>query len=369
MPSKLDWLDVSDLYLHPLPDSVGVAEIKTISVKGLLENVEEETERLFQACKNQGVFLLDLTDHDVGKKYLNEMVETVRIATHIFQSHTLEEKRTYPTRARVGIMDKGYIAEEITSEGDVKSHEVLNIPNYELFTPGAPPLTLPPWLSPHESLFRNVLVSGNRIAHAILGSLESQLKMPEGTLTSAHRLEDPSNDFLRLVRHPGFGAREEGERVSFHAHKDLSSLGLLLAPLPGLQVEHPSEPGTFKWVRPEPGTIVVNVGEGLQLLTNGVLKGVLHRVVRVPGDLTAVDRVSALVVVRAKGDMPMLPLPSPLVPRLSEEQKKRLVETSDEWAANKLRALTAIRAKEGKMLPRELAFVYREEGMPVPVGI
>ncbi|GKT44342.1 SH3 domain-containing protein [Colletotrichum spaethianum] len=266
-------------------------------------------------------------------------------------------------------MDKGYIAEEITPAGEVKSHEVLNVPNFELFSPGAPPLELPSWLATHENTFRSVAISGNEIANTILASLEKALHMSPETLTSAHRLEDPSNDFLRLVRHPGFGAREDGERISFHAHKDLSSLGLLLAPLPGLQVEHPDEPGVFKWVKPVPGTIVVNVGEGLQLLTNSVLKGVLHRVVRIPGDLTAVDRVSALVVVRAKGDMPMLPLPSPLVPCLNEEQTKKQIETSDEWAANKLRALTAIRAKEGKMLPRELAFVYKEAGMPVPIGV
>ncbi|KAL0940538.1 oxidoreductase [Colletotrichum truncatum] len=369
METKLNGLDLSDLYVCDLPENVCTAEIETISVKGLLEQDKDEAKRLFQSCQTYGVFLLDLMDHPKGKRFLSDMADTVRIAQHVFQSKTLEEKRTYTTRPRVGIMDKGYIAEETTPTGEVKSHEVLNVPNYELFSAGAPALELPPWLAPHEAMFRQVATSGNEIANTILACLETQLKLAPVTLTSAHRLEDPSSDFLRLVRHPGFGAREDGERVSFHAHRDLSSLGLLLAPLPGLQVEHPSEPGVFRWVRPKPGTIVVNVGEGLQILTNGVLKGVLHRVVRVPGHLTAVDRVSALVVVRAKGDMPMLPLPSPIIPRLSDEQKQRRIETSDEWAANKLKALTAIRAKEGKMLPKELAFVYKEAGMPVPIGI
>ncbi|KAK1974085.1 hypothetical protein LZ30DRAFT_430096 [Colletotrichum cereale] len=360
--------DLESLYDCSLPPNSTEAEIATISVRHLLEQDNENSRRLFDACRNEGVFLLDLTDHPEGMTFLSGMAETIRIAHHVFLSKTVEEKRGYGTRPRVGIMDKGYIAEEVSPQGEVKTHEVLNIPNYELFSPGAPPLDLPSWLAPHEDVFRGVARAGNWIANCIFACLEKHLQLEPNTLTSAHRLEDPSSDFLRMVRHPGFGEREKAERISFHAHKDLSSMGILLAPCPGLQVQHPLEPGTFKWVRPKVGCVVVNIGEGLELLTNGVLKGVFHRVVRVPGRLTAVDRVSSLVVVRAKGDMPMVPLPSPLIPRLSREQSERQAETSDGWAANKLKALTALRAREGKALPKELAFVYREAGMPVPVG-
>jgi isopenicillin N synthase-like dioxygenase len=40
---------------------------------------------------------------------------------------------------------------------------------------------------------------------------------------------------------------------------------------------------SWRWVEPIPGTAINNCGDALELLTNGILKSGLHRVVRALG--------------------------------------------------------------------------------------
>lgn len=236
----------------------------------------------------------------------------------------------------------------------------FQIPHYEYFCTGAGKLELPSWLISYDDMFRRTHKEGNELSNIILVAMEKALKLAPGALTSLHRLEDASSDLIRMVRHPG-RVQEEDERVTFPGHKDLSSLGLLFAPQGGLQLADPEDNGKFTWVKPIPGTLVVNIGEELEIITNGVLKGITHRVVRTSGPGASLDRVSSLIVTRVKGDAPLIPLRSPIIPERTEHQPQALVETSDEWAANKLRRITAQRAKIGKRLPKELEFVYFEQ--------
>jgi anthocyanidin synthase len=59
------------------------------------------------------------------------------------------------------------------------------------------------------------------------------------------------------------------------AHTDVSALSFILHNgVPGLQVLHGA-----RWVtaRHEPGTIIVHVGDALEILSNGRYTSVLHR--------------------------------------------------------------------------------------------
>ncbi|EAY74089.1 hypothetical protein OsI_01976 [Oryza sativa Indica Group] len=63
--------------------------------------------------------------------------------------------------------------------------------------------------------------------------------------------------------------------VGVEAHTDVSALSFILHNgVPGLQVHHA---GSWVTARPEPGTIVVHVGDALEILTNGRYTSVLHR--------------------------------------------------------------------------------------------
>ncbi|OYO24136.1 oxidoreductase [Enemella dayhoffiae] len=97
---------------------------------------------------------------------------------------------------------------------------------------------------------------------------------------------DPST-LIKLVRYPGRSDAQPRQGVG--GHKDPGVLTLLLidpAPTPGsgrvstgLQVEHD---GRWIDVDPVPGAFVVNIGELMEVATNGYLKATMHRVVSPP---------------------------------------------------------------------------------------
>lgn len=91
---------------------------------------------------------------------------------------------------------------------------------------------------------------------------------------------------IKIVRYPGLSDPEPKQGVG--AHRDGGVLTLLLVEpgKGGLQVEHEGE-----WIdAPQvPGAFVVNIGELLELATNGYLKATLHRVI---SPLIGTDRMS-----------------------------------------------------------------------------
>lgn len=112
---------------------------------------------------------------------------------------------------------------------------------------------------------------------------------------------------LKIIRYPGRDATEGDQGVG--AHKDGGFVTILLQDMQeGLQVEHE---GTWISAPPIPGTFVVNVGEVLELASNGFLRANVHRVVTPPA---GTDRLSVAFFFGARLDstVPLLDLPPDL---------------------------------------------------------
>ncbi|WKE65091.1 2-oxoglutarate and iron-dependent oxygenase domain-containing protein [Gallaecimonas kandeliae] len=112
---------------------------------------------------------------------------------------------------------------------------------------------------------------------------------------------------MKLIRYPG----QEGQasRQGVGAHKDPGYLTLVMQDgQSGLEVQ--TEEG---WVSAEPieGAFVVNIGELLELASNGYLRATLHRVVSPQG---GVERYSCAFFMAARLDsrVPLLALPERL---------------------------------------------------------
>ncbi|MFH0176422.1 isopenicillin N synthase family dioxygenase [Streptomyces cacaoi] len=110
---------------------------------------------------------------------------------------------------------------------------------------------------------------------------------------------------LKLVRYPGSAGDGAGQGVG--AHKDYGFLTLLLQDrVGGLQVQRAD--GQFHDVPPLPGAFVVNLGELLEVATNGYLVATNHRVVSPP---SAVERFSVPFFYNPRLDARVEPLPFP----------------------------------------------------------
>jgi isopenicillin N synthase-like dioxygenase len=124
----------------------------------------------------------------------------------------------------------------------------------------------------------------NRLSLKLLQAWALSLGADEHVFDEAFAKNQSS--LLKIVRYPGKEEREQGQGVG--AHKDYGVLTLLLVEpgKGGLQVEKDGE-----WIDapPIPGAFVVNIGELLEVATDGYLKATVHRVISPkPGE----DRIS-----------------------------------------------------------------------------
>ncbi|HEY0328300.1 MAG TPA: 2-oxoglutarate and iron-dependent oxygenase domain-containing protein [Rhodopseudomonas sp.] len=140
-----------------------------------------------------------------------------------------------------------------------------------------------------------------RIAIAVLRALAAALGQPDDVFEPIYA--PAPTQLLKIIRYPGRAAGESDQGVG--AHKDSGFVTILLQDrVAGLQVETDSG-----WIDapPRPGSFVVNIGEILELASNGVLRANVHRVVSPP---SGVDRLSVAFFLGARLDatVPLLDL-------------------------------------------------------------
>ncbi|TJX55742.1 MAG: isopenicillin N synthase family oxygenase, partial [Mesorhizobium sp.] len=143
------------------------------------------------------------------------------------------------------------------------------------------------------------------VAIRLLKAFALSLDQPEDAFDPIYR-EQP-NHRMKIVRYPGREATGGDQGVG--AHKDGGFLTLLLQDdNKGLQVDYD---GSWVDVDPIPGTLVVNIGELLELASNGYLRATVHRVVTPPA---GIERISVPFFFSAKLDatIPLLELPEEL---------------------------------------------------------
>ncbi|MFN5010383.1 MAG: isopenicillin N synthase family dioxygenase, partial [Gammaproteobacteria bacterium] len=169
-----------------------------------------------------------------------------------------------------------------------------------------------------REMFETFDLTGRRLLAAIARVLE----LPAGFFEDKVQL---GNSVLRVIHYPPMPPNP-AESVRAGAHEDINVITLLLgAEEPGLQVL--TRQGTWLAADPAPGSMVVNVGDMLQRLTNGVLRSTTHRVVNPASDRAQHARWSMPFFLHFNPDFPIAALPSctgpgrpePLQPILAEE--------------------------------------------------
>jgi isopenicillin N synthase-like dioxygenase len=144
-----------------------------------------------------------------------------------------------------------------------------------------------------------------RVLVRLVRALASSLGQNEHVLEPLYR-DDP-HVLVKLIRYPGRDLTASDQGVG--AHKDSGVLSLLLQDEQGgLQVQTGRG-----WVdvAPRAGTLVVNIGEILELASDGYLRATLHRVITPPAGR---ERISAAFFLGARLDatVQVLPLPKGL---------------------------------------------------------
>jgi isopenicillin N synthase-like dioxygenase len=228
-------------------------------------------------------------------------------------------------------MDPNPMLQEI-SPGVFDNTEIYNIPKF------IPDLERPqPDIVNHnrpiiESFARHI---HDEVVRKLLILFAIILELPEDYFLKVHRYDKKSDCHLRYMKYHR-RTQEENEKAAgiwSKGHTDFGSLTLLFRqPVAALQVRTPE--GEWKWVKPYPGSITVNLADSLQFLTNGFLKSSIHRVVAPPPDQRDVDRLGVLYFVRPEDDLELRPVVSEVLHRLGYDQttdNSAIGITAGEW--------------------------------------
>jgi isopenicillin N synthase-like dioxygenase len=296
--------------------SLPVLDISALDSGG--ESAEEFRNKLREVTHDVGFFYL--VGHGIPQTLIDSVMDLSRRFFDLPEAEKLLIENIHSPQFR------GYtrVGKELTAGGvdwreqiDIgEDREVVlgaGLPDYwRLEGPNLWPRSLPA-LRPTVDEWRERL---NALSLRLLRAWALALGAPEHVFDSA--FADHPFSLIKIVRYPGESGEEPQQGVG--AHRDGGVLTLLLVEpgKGGLQVEHDGD-----WIDAPsiPGAFVVNIGEMLELATDGYLKATLHRVV---SPRIGSDRISIPFFFNPALDasMPRLELD----PNLRSEQRGRSVD-------------------------------------------
>ena len=174
----------------------------------------------------------------------------------------------------------------------------------------------------------------------IMSRLDEQLGLQPDTLNALSPLHEPSGTSVRLLLTES-QATPQYDTITLGGHTDIGTATLLFHVVGGLQVlpagkENKME--NWRYVKPEPGHALVNIGDTLVEWTGGLLRSSLHRVITAPGKQAGVPRQSLAYLVRPRNSATMRRLQGGVVPGLKEGEEDEVLSVN-EWAANRTRQI------------------------------
>lgn len=161
------------------------------------------------------------------------------------------------------------------------------------------PTEVPDFRPAVAALYAALEAAGGRVLRAIARHLDLDASFFEGPTAGG-------NSILRLLHYPPVAGTPAAVRAG--AHEDINVITLLLgAEEAGLQLL--DRDGEWRDIEAPPGTLVCNIGDMLQRLTNHRLPSTTHRVVNPAGDRASVARYSTPFFLHFRPDYDIATLP------------------------------------------------------------
>ncbi|XP_077250013.1 1-aminocyclopropane-1-carboxylate oxidase 1-like [Tasmannia lanceolata] len=247
--------------------------IPTVDLSPFFNGGDEESKKkaidtIAKACSDSGFF--QILNHGVP---LTLMAQAIELSKTFFQ-YPLEEKlKSKPIAGSGAPLPAGYNRQPETSI-DRNEYLLMFIPSngsdfstFNVYPPDPPEFS---------KVLKQIASHLNKTALLLEGIVNECLGLPYNFLKEYNN--DRSGDFMALLRYfpamatenNGISEHEDGNCLTFVFQDDVG----------GLEV---SKDGEWIPVTPKEGTIVVNLGDVIQVLSNKKFKSATHRVVRKDG--------------------------------------------------------------------------------------
>lgn len=265
---------------------------------------------MMDALECEGLFHLDLQDSEVGRAFLTQAEGLLAVAKEAFQL-PLQEKERCKLIPRLG--PSGYKpmgtskATDITQKPD--STECFKVAKDQLIANVWPPAQpFPEVIIEEKQLFKDFATNSHECSMLVLRVIAKQLNLKTDSFTDLHLIDRPSMSHISLTHKPG--VTPNPNTIGLVSHTDFGSVTIIFNWLGGLQVKPLDSlvSDSYLYVRPVPGHCIVNLGDAMEVFTNGALKAIKHRVVPMPGAQSAHDRYSVCYFGKPHNDVLMKPL-------------------------------------------------------------
>ncbi|MEE4539329.1 MAG: 2-oxoglutarate and iron-dependent oxygenase domain-containing protein [Erythrobacter sp.] len=295
------------------------ADIATVSLAQPLEDIAD---KLGHSFSEYGFAVV--RDHGIAQ----DLIDRAEKASKAFFALPDPVKRSYHLEGRGGA--RGYTAfgTEKAKDADVIDlkefwHVGRDLPSghelAEFMAPNIWPNEIAEFRPVMQDLFAAFEQAGERVLEAIALHLDLERSFFKPTIADG-------NSVMRLLHYPPLGPEAPAGAIRAAAHGDINTITLLLgAQEAGLELLTRS--GEWHAVEVPEGALVINVGDMLERLTNGVLRSTMHRVVNPPGEAAHRSRYSMPFFLHFRPDYRIEPLercmsadgPSPAEPITAHE--------------------------------------------------
>ncbi|KAF9014303.1 hypothetical protein BDQ17DRAFT_1386729 [Cyathus striatus] len=261
----------------PFPSDIPVIDLPVIDYALLMSGDPSEKQKLWEAAVTLGFWYLK--GHgvdDLIKSMFSIGKQTMRL--------DFDEKMKFwqgDSGSSFGYKEAGSTYVDLKGSKDMA--EFISIAKDDALSfPEVQHQRYPEPISTHmESVVKPFVSECDEISKTLIEVFNECLDLPDGSLGRLHSIKGPSISEARCIKVPVI-SEADGDKIALGAHTDFGSLSFLINEIGGLQVLRPGDT-VWKYVVPRPGHAICNIGDALNLLSGGILKSCVHRVVPPPG--------------------------------------------------------------------------------------
>ena len=307
--------------------------IASVSLKDADRDPDGFAQKLGSSFEEYGFAII--ADHGIS----DELIHRAEEKSKAFFALPDDVKRGYHVAGGGGA--RGYTPFGIETAKGYTAHDLKefwhvgrDLPEGHPFRNHMPDNVWPGEVASFRDTFQELYATFDRTGLKILRAIARFLKIDEDYFADTVR---DGNSVMRLLHYPPIEG-EPGSHVRAGAHEDINTITLLLgAEEAGLELL--TKDGRWIPVSPKPGELVVNIGDMLQRLTNGLLRSTSHRVVNPPRERWGMSRYSMPFFLHFRSDFLIEALPG-TVP--AGEQPKWPPITADEYLQERLREIKLV---------------------------
>jgi len=336
--------------LPPFPTDIPTAKVNNISHAALCQGDSAALLALLNSARTTGFFRLDLTDTEHGQQFLDSSEKMFDLAAKVFDLPVEVKMKDNMLNHGTALLGyKGLGASIIDKDGNRDNNEQYWIGCGDIAGDGHSAALYNEVIDSHNAELLKFQDLGKRITDHLLAIFSAVLDIHPNSphyLPGFHSHSQNSGSHVRLLKCP---SRASAKSANLQPHTDWGTLTVLFNRLGGLQLYLPESllpPGEapgWKYVKPEPGTALFNLGDAMVNWSDGEFKSNIHRVVASPGDQWYHDRYSLAYFTRPNHDIPMKPFGRKITASNSEEE----FPSFKEWAMRRALAGRADHFKKG----------------------